>query len=282
MKVVKTVKELSDFRKSAFFKEKQVGFVPTMGALHKGHSSLIEKSVADNDYTIVSIFVNPRQFNDKNDYVNYPVNNADDIELLKSVKCDLLFLPSPEDIYKDYDGFHMDFNGLDEIHEGKFRPGHFQGVVDVVYRLFDIVKPDKAYFGEKDFQQLAIIKLMVKIAKLPIDIIPCPIVREASGLAMSSRNERLSKEERKKASEIYRIISNIEKTISVNDKPEDLINKISCEIDKIEFLNTEYVIFCNHLDLIPVGSFEKNSIIMLCVAVWCEKVRLIDNIRLQF
>ena len=172
MKLVHTVQELRaelDIQRKA---GKKIGLVPTMGALHEGHASLIRRSVAENDCTVVSVFVNPRQFNDPNDYKNYPITTDADIALLESVKCDILYLPTADDIYNGYDGCKMDFHGLDRMYEGEFRPGHFQGVVDIVYRLFDLVKPDFAYFGEKDFQQVAIIKLMVKQKNLPLGFLP--------------------------------------------------------------------------------------------------------------
>lgn len=282
MDIIKTVEEFRVFRDSGFFKNKQIGFVPTMGALHEGHLSLMKRSLSENDITIVSIYVNPKQFNDKTDYMNYPVNIERDIDLLRSVGCDILFLPFNEDIYKDYDGYKMDFKGLDEIYEGEFRPGHFQGVVDIVYRLFDIVKPDRAYFGEKDFQQVAVIKQMVRESGLQVKIVPCPIIREKSGLAMSSRNERLDPEEKVKAAEIYRIINKVKEKVTIKDNPAALIAEITNEIDEVKFLKTEYVIFCEPDTLTPVEFFKEGASVILCLAVWCEKVRLIDNISLQF
>ncbi len=259
-----------------------VGLVPTMGALHKGHVSLVEASVSGNDITVASVFVNKRQFNDPSDYVSYPVTIEKDKDFLERAGCDILFLPSDTDIYNNYSGHVIDFMGLDKMYEGEFRPGHFQGVVDIVYRLFEIVKPDKAYFGEKDFQQLAIIKLMVKQSGLNIDIAACPIVREESGLAMSSRNERLDSLDRDKASKIYETIKKYSSLIKINDIPENVIKSIKKEIDSEECLKTEYVVFCDAETLKPVGKFQKNSNIKLCLAVWCKKVRLIDNISLHF
>lgn len=282
MKIIKTVKEFEDYRSSKIVSTKSIGFVPTMGALHKGHLSLIEKSVINNDITIVSIFVNPRQFNDQNDYNNYPINIDEDIKLLESVKCDVLFSPLNDDIYKSYSGFKMDFKGLDNLYEGEFRPGHFQGVVDIVYLLFSIVKPNNSYFGEKDFQQLAIIKLMVKQSGLKINIVPCPIVRELSGLAMSSRNKRLNVEEQGQASNIYKVLRIYKDKIKVSDNPQDIIIKITEEINKEEIFEVEYVVFCDAETLESIEKFKANTNIMLCLAVWCKKVRLIDNISLQF
>lgn len=283
-KIMKIIRKVSDIIK---LREKEIigytiGFVPTMGALHLGHLSLVEKSVKENDFTIVSIFVNPTQFNDKNDFLNYPITIEKDLEMLEKSKCDLVFLPEADDIYKNYNGFQMDFDGLDKLYEGEFRPGHFQGVVDIVYRLFDIVKPHNSYFGEKDFQQLAVITLMVNKSNLPINIVPCATVREKSGLAMSSRNERLSIEERKNAAKIFEVLTKIKKTVKSNDSPDQIITKISEEINLNPFLQTEYVTFCNPVSLKPIFSFSQNSVVRLCVAVWCGKIRLIDNISLEF
>ncbi|HNQ67546.1 MAG TPA: pantoate--beta-alanine ligase [Bacteroidales bacterium] len=281
MKIIRKVSDIIKFREQEL-KNLSIGFVPTMGALHTGHISLVEKSVRENNYTIVSIFVNPKQFNDKNDFINYPVTIEKDLEMLEKSKCNLVFIPDSEDIYNNYTGFRMDFDGLDKLYEGEFRPGHFQGVVDIVYRLFEIVKPHNSYFGEKDFQQLAIIKLMVSKSNLTLNIIPCATVREESGLAMSSRNERLSAEERKNASKIFEVLNSVKNSMKIDDSPEKLINKISEEINLNPFLKTEYVAFCDPTTLKPVFSFSQNSVVRLCVAVWCGKIRLIDNISLEF
>jgi len=281
MQIIRTVEEMIAFRNQKLNGE-TIGFVPTMGALHKGHISLVERSVKENTYTIVSIFVNPKQFNDKSDFENYPITLENDLEMLEKAKCNLVFLPSNTDIYLNYDGFKMDFDGLDKIYEGEFRPGHFQGVVDIVYRLFSITEPHNSYFGAKDFQQMAVIKLMVKTAKLPITVIPCEIIREESGLAMSSRNERLSFEERKTASTIYKVLKSTLNHISINQNPSQLSAFIAAEIDKNDFLKAEYVVFCEPESLKTVYIFKPNTAVRLCVAVWCGKVRLIDNISLQF
>jgi pantoate--beta-alanine ligase len=258
------------------------GFVPTMGALHAGHISLVKQSIEENNITIVSIFVNPKQFNDKNDFENYPTNIEKDLELLSVAKCDIVFIPSAEEIYDNYSGYSMDFDGLDKIYEGEFRPGHFQGVVDIVYRLFEIVKPSNSYFGEKDFQQLAVIKLMVKRSGLKINIVSCTIMREESGLAMSSRNERLNPTQRTTASTIYQVISSVKNTATINSDPQELISQIFQDIDKFDDLKTEYAVFCEPDSLKTVYKFTEKSHVMLCVAVWCGKIRLIDNISLQF
>jgi pantoate--beta-alanine ligase len=280
MKIINSVAEYKDFLGAS--NKKQTGFVPTMGALHQGHLSLVRKSLSENDLTVVSIFVNPKQFNDKNDFEKYPRTLEKDLELLKNEKCDIVFVPQTDDIYNNYTGIKIDFKELDKIYEGKFRPGHFQGVVDIVYRLFEIVKPDKAYFGEKDFQQLAIIKLMVKQTNLPIIIVPCEIVREKSGLAMSSRNERLTAEQREIASFIYKTMLIIKENAKSGDNPQTWINFFQTEINKHTPLKYEYATFCEPNTLNSVSVFEKNKGVQLCVAVWCDEVRLIDNLFLQF
>jgi pantoate--beta-alanine ligase len=280
MKIINTVSDLAEFLSSEKLYGK-TGFVPTMGALHAGHIALIERSVLENETTLVSIFVNPRQFNDKSDFENYPVTFEKDCLLLEKAGCNILFAPNKDDVYDNYNGHSTDLNGIDEIYEGEFRPGHFKGVVDVVYRLFDLIKPEKAYFGEKDFQQLAIIKLMVKNANLPILIIPCEIVREKSGLAMSSRNERLSRQERIEAANIYSAIKKLSEQAVDGKQTEQLADQISNEINKTASLKTEYVVFCEPDSLKPVYSLKKNSKVQLCVAVWCGKIRLIDNLCLH-
>lgn len=278
MKIVRTVDELTALRNDNSFKGKRLGFVPTMGALHEGHASLIRRSVAENDCSVVSVFVNPRQFNDPNDYKNYPITTDADIALLESVKCDILYLPTADDIYNGYDGCKMDFHGLDRMYEGEFRPGHFQGVVDIVYRLFDLVKPDFAYFGEKDFQQVAIIKLMVKQKNLPLTIVPCPIVREESGLAKSSRNKLLTAEQLDVAPQIYRIITETCAEIPESQTPDALIETLKSKIDSVKFMKMEYAAFCNSENLELLSKFDKKIGTRLCIAVWCGNIRLIDNI----
>ncbi len=283
MKVIHNVSDTQTYlQELRITSNKTIGFVPTMGALHEGHISLVEQSVKNNEITVVSIFINPRQFNDQSDFDNYPVNHEKDLELLKSAGCNLVFLPSVDGVYENFGGFNMDFNGLDKIYEGEFRPGHFQGVVDIVYRLFEIVKPHKAYFGQKDFQQLAIIKLMTKLANFDIEIVSCPIVREKSGLAMSSRNLRLNQEQFKNAANIYRLLGVIANNLKVGDDTDKHSKYFIDEIGKISDVKAEYCVFCNPESLDLVKKISENSEIIMCVAVWCGKIRLIDNIILVF
>ena len=278
MKIVRTVEELTTLRNENSFNGKKLGFVPTMGALHEGHASLVRRSVAENDCTMVSVFVNPRQFNDPNDYKNYPITTDADIALLESVGCNVLYLPSADDIYNGYDGCKMDFHGLDKMYEGEFRPGHFQGVVDIVYRLFDLVKPDFAYFGEKDFQQIAVIRRMVQDLGFKIEIIPCPVIREESGLAMSSRNTLLSAEERIIAANIYRILKE-SKTQGLTLKETE--QWVISQINAIEGLEVEYYSIVDGKTLSEVHDWTDSDDIVGCITVYCGKtpIRLIDHIR---
>jgi len=225
---------------------------------------------------VVSIFVNPTQFNDKGDLERYPRNLAADAQRLENTGCRIVFAPSVEDIYPEPDNRIFDFDGLDQVMEGKFRPGHFNGVAQVVSRLFDLVQPNNAYFGLKDFQQLAIIKHMVNKLNYPVNIIPCPIVREESGLAMSSRNELLSDEERRNAAIIYETLTQASKLTDKLSVPE-LKLWIIDRINNNPYLNVEYTELVDEHSLKPVDSFGHEGRVVACVAVWCGKVRLIDN-----
>jgi len=260
-------------------KGKTIGFVPTMGALHAGHKSLVARSVGENDFNVVSIFVNPTQFNNLSDLEKYPRNIERDAEMLGAIGCDLIFAPQPEDIYTEDEltgHFDFDFAGLDKVMEGKFRPGHFNGVVQVVSKLFNFVQPDKAYFGEKDFQQLAIIHYMVKALNINVEIVDCPIVREESGLAMSSRNERLTPEQRKYAAEISKVL--FESRNFVPDlSPADLSVWVSGRINAIKYLEVEYFEIVDSENLQTAQSWEKPAV--GCIAVFCGEVRLIDNVK---
>jgi len=254
-----------------------IGFVPTMGALHKGHLSLIEMAVNENDTVVVSIFVNPNQFNDKGDLERYPRNLEADMGLLESVGCDIVFAPSVADIYPEPDTRLFDFGGLDTMMEGKFRPGHFNGVAQVVSRLFHIVEPDKAYFGLKDFQQLAVIRHMVSQLQIPVEIVPCPIVREHNGLAMSSRNELLSAEERSNAAIIYETLT-IAGNLTGHLTVPELVRWMTEEINKSPYLDVEYVDIVDENTLQPVTSWNHSGNVVVCVAARCGNVRLIDNL----
>lgn len=261
---------------------KSIGFVPTMGALHAGHKALIERARAENDFCVVSIFVNPTQFNNQSDLEKYPRNIEKDALMLESIGCDLIFAPNANEIYTQNElnnTFNFDFGGLDSVMEGKFRPGHFNGVVQIVSKLFYLVQPDKAYFGEKDFQQLAIIHRMVNIMNFNIQIVDCPIVREPDGLAMSSRNERLSAEERKKAATISKVLFE-SRNFAVHLSPHELTEWVVNHINKVDGLEVEYFEIVDTTTLKSINEWSKPSI--GCITVYCGEVRLIDNIRYQF
>ncbi len=279
MQVFETIfslqKEISLFKKS-----KTVGFVPTMGALHKGHLSLIKQAKKENDLVIVSIFVNPTQFDNKKDLDKYPITIETDLKLLKKVKCDVVFIPSVKEIYSEnIQSQNFDFGGIAHEMEGKFRDGHFDGVGTIVKRLFEIVKPNKAYFGEKDFQQLQIIKKLVEIENLPIEIIGCEIFREKDGLAMSSRNTRLTPEMRTAAPFIYKTLKKAKKkfgTESANKVTEWVVKKFK----KHPLLELEYFVIANEKDLKTIIKKEKNQHYRAFLAVFAGEIRLIDNIGL--
>lgn len=260
---------------------KKVGFVPTMGALHQGHVSLVKRSVAENDFTAVSIFVNPTQFNDKNDLKNYPRTLENDLNLLSENGCDFVFIPSVEEMYPEDDTRQFSFGSLETVMEGKHRPGHFNGVAQIVSKLFDVVPAQRAYFGEKDFQQVAIINKLKEILQIPVEIVPCPIFREADGLAMSSRNVLLSDVQRKNAPHIYQtLLSSLEKSKSI---PVDSLKKWVIEaINANPELQTEYFDIVDALTLQSVENWNQSSKIIGCIAVKVGKIRLIDNIRYNF
>lgn len=265
-------KELNDLRKRGG----TVGLVPTMGALHQGHLSLIEKAVSENKTVIVTIFVNPTQFNDKNDLKHYPRNLKADLELLKKSGCNLVFAPETNEIYPEPDTRTFDFGLLDKVMEGKHRKGHFNGVAQIVSTLFELIGPDKAYFGLKDYQQLVIIKKLVKMLDLEVEIVPCPIIREPGGLAMSSRNELLSPKERENASVIYKTLSEANNQIGKKSVKE-LINWVINKINSNPFLTVDYFEIVNDDNLQPVNSWSEDCKKIACIAAFCGKVRLIDN-----
>ena len=277
MLVVKEISKLQEQIEQKKKEGKTIGFVPTMGALHPGHLSLVEIAGQQSDYVVVSIFVNPTQFNDKNDLINYPRNLEQDLLLLDSTPCQMVFSPDVETMYPTEDTRQFNFGNLETVMEGSFRPGHFNGVAQVVSKLFDMVKPDKAFFGLKDFQQLAIIKALVKQLTLPIEIVPCPIMRESDGLAMSSRNQRLSHEQRVNAAHIYKTLSearNKARSMSVKELKDWVVETIN----QNDYLETEYFEITDDEQLNPIESWDQPINKVGCVAVHCVEVRLIDNI----
>lgn len=259
-----------------------IGFVPTMGALHLGHLSLMKESLLNNDLTVVSVFVNPTQFNNPNDLYNYPRTLEKDVEKIKSVSNKIIvYAPTVDDIYEGKTvSQHFNFDGLENQMEGQFRPGHFDGVGTVVKRLFEIVKPTNAYFGEKDFQQLLIIKKLVATLKIPVNVIGCPIFRESNGLAMSSRNERLSDQEKHDAALIYKTIQQVK--IKFNTESILAIsNWVAKQFSSISNLELEYFQIANETTLVPCKRKNKNKNYRAFIAVYVNNIRLIDTISLN-
>ena len=277
MLVVKEISALKAHIKSIKTNGGTVGFVPTMGALHSGHISLVKEAGKQSDFVVVSIFVNPTQFNDPNDLQKYPRTLEKDMERLEPTPCQLIFAPDVDTMYPEPDTRQFNFGKLETVMEGKFRPGHFNGVAQVVSKLFDMVEPDKAFFGLKDFQQLVIIKSMVKQLNLPVQIIPCPIIREENGLAMSSRNERLTKEQRENATHIFKTLTSAKNKVA-KMSVEELKSWVVDEIDKNEYLETEYFDIVDDVNLNSVSDWTQNENIVACIAVFCGEVRLIDNL----
>lgn len=277
MKIIHTIAELKVHLEEYRTTGRLIGLVPTMGALHEGHIRLVERCVQENTVCVVSVFVNPTQFNDKNDLLTYPRTPEQDAEMLRKAGCKFVFMPSAEEMYPVPDTRNFDFGTLETVMEGSFRPGHFNGVAQIVSKLFDAVMPDKAYFGEKDFQQLAIIRKMTKNLNYPIDIVPCPIVREKDGLAMSSRNRRLSSEEREKAPKIAELL--IKSTTFVGVKSiQDTISYVREGLASDPTFRLEYYDIVDGDTLQSVTNWEDSDYIVGCIAVFCGPVRLIDNI----
>ena len=283
MQTITTKSELTRQITACIRQGKTIGFVPTMGALHAGHAALVQKACSENEICVVSIFVNPTQFNNAEDLQKYPRTLEKDTTLLESLGVHFVFAPTAEEMYSAEEmqaRFSFDFNGLDEVMEGKMRPGHFNGVVQVVSRLFELVRPTRAYFGEKDFQQLAIIRHIVEHSTLSsnfnnLKIVGCPIVREASGLALSSRNERLSDNEKQTAVAISQtLIASLE--WAKTDSLEEVQKRVIDTINAIDGLEVEYFEIVDKTTLQPTTTFD-NAI--GCVTVYCGPVRLIDNIQ---
>ena len=280
MKVINKTSDLQAIIEQFKNDGKSIGLVPTMGALHKGHLSLVKNSISNNDITVVSIFVNPTQFNNPNDLASYPRTVEKDLELLQTIGCDIVFAPEADDIYSKSETdsrFEFDFEGLDKVMEGKFRPGHFNGVVQIVSKLFDLVRPDRAYFGEKDFQQLAIIRLMTRRYNLPIEIVPCPIVREDSGLALSSRNSLLKDNEKQVASHIYAVLNESRQFVPQTEV-EELKQCVIAAIEQKPELKVEYFDIVDGHTLKSIGKWDEYDYVVGCITVFCGNVRLIDNI----
>ena len=281
MNIFKTKKEIKSYLTAQNQQNKTIGFIPTMGALHKGHLSLIQEAKKKNDLVVVSIFINPTQFNNTSDFAKYPKTIENDTQLLNRVFCDVLFLPSADEIYNNNIASEkFDFEGLEDQMEGKFRKGHFDGVATVVKAFFEIINPDIAYFGQKDFQQLQIIKKMVKKYHLNTKIKGCPIFREADGLAMSSRNVRLSKEHRTAAPFIYKTLKEVRDKFNVKNATK-ATEWVENEFKKNTFLELEYFTIADEKTLESAESNESDKKYRAFIAVFAGEIRLIDNIQIQ-
>lgn len=282
MLIAKTVKELTEVLSAQREEGKTVGLVPTMGALHAGHASLVARSVKENGFTVVSVFVNPTQFNDKNDLEHYPRTLDADVALLESLGAGCVFAPSVEEVYPEPDTRHFDYPPITTVMEGPRRPGHFNGVCQIVSKLFLMVKPDRAYFGEKDFQQIAVIRAMVEDLKLPLEICACPIVREESGLALSSRNSLLSAAERQLAVNISRVLF-VAQAFAKSHTPAETHDFVVDTLNALAGLEVEYFEIVDARSLQTVTAWADAEHIQGCITVYCgdNRIRLIDNINFK-
>ena len=278
MKIVSSIKDLKNFLALEREKGKKVGLVPTMGALHAGHISLVKRCVAENDICVVSDFVNPTQFNDKHDLETYPRTLDADCALLEPVGCDYVFAPSVAEMYPEPDTRVFNLGPVAEVMEGPRRPGHFNGVAQVVSKLFYIVEPDNAYFGEKDFQQIAVIREMVGQLNLPVHIVDCPIQREADGLALSSRNTRLTPEQRQKAPVIARTLKE-STTFAPAKSVQEVIDYVVNTINQVPEMEVEYFEIVDGNTMQPIQNWSDTTYPVGCITVYCGEVRLIDNIK---
>ena len=278
MKVIHTIKDLQAELSVLKAQGKKVGLVPTMGALHAGHASLVKRSVNENEVTVVSVFVNPTQFNDKNDLVKYPRTLDADCKLLEACGTTYAFAPSVEEMYPEPNTRQFSYAPLDTVMEGAFRPGHFNGVCQIVSKLFEAVKPHRAYFGEKDFQQLAIIREMVRQMQFDLEIVGCPIVREEDGLALSSRNARLSAEERENALKISQTLFK-SRTFAATHTVSETLKFVEDAIAAVPGLRLEYFEIVDGNTLQKVDNWNQTSYVVGCITVFCGDVRLIDNIK---
>ncbi len=281
MEIYKKINTITERISALKKEEKSIGFVPTMGALHEGHISLIKNSIQENDVTIASIFVNPTQFNDPNDLENYPRTIDTDIEKLDKAHCDIVFIPNVEEMYLNQEKRKFDFGYIEKIMEGKYRIGHFNGVATIVSKFFDIIKPDNAYFGQKDFQQLAIIKNLVKQYNYNINIVAGPTIRERDGLAMSSRNKLLTNKQREIAPLIFKTLKKaVKKADDLNI--EELKKWLVEQINSNKLMKVEYFDVVNTETLKSIVNWDKKCKITGCIAIKIGKIRLIDNINFNY
>lgn len=277
MRVVKTISELKSLISGYKQENKTVGLVPTMGALHAGHKSLVDRARKENDIVVVSVFVNPTQFNNKQDLATYPRTEERDCALLEAAGCDVVFMPAVEEVYPEPDNRQFDLGAVAEVMEGAHRPGHFNGVAQIVSKLFGFVEPDRAYFGEKDFQQIAVIRKMVQLEGFKLQIVACPIKREYDGLALSSRNVRLTAEQRQLAPNIYRVLKescNFAKSHTVAETEKFVVDSLNA----LPQMEVEYYSIVDALTMQPVSDWADADSITGCITVYCGEVRLIDNI----
>ncbi|MCK4569236.1 MAG: pantoate--beta-alanine ligase [Bacteroidales bacterium] len=281
MKIYHSIKDIQRDILAQKARGLSIGFVPTMGALHRGHLSLLERSVKENDISICSIFVNPIQFNHKQDLEKYPRSPEEDCKKLDNAGCDIVFAPSAGEMYPEEVKEHYDFGQIERVMEGEHRPGHFNGVAVVVKRLFDICMPHKAYFGEKDFQQLAIIKALVEQQNMSVEIMGCPIIREGDGLAMSSRNVRLSPEERSIAPAIFKTLNQIQQKAG-QEPLQETIRKAKAYLNSLPGMKVEYIQITDEQSLMPVESWDDANQIRAFIALFLGDVRLIDNLKIIY
>lgn len=277
MKVIKTVRELKQAVSELKQAGKVVGLVPTMGALHAGHMSLVDRARRENDVVVVSVFVNPTQFNNKEDLRTYPRTEEHDCQMLEAAGCDIVFMPTVEEIYPEPDNRVFDLGPVAEVMEGKYRPGHFNGVAQIVSKLFSFVTPDRAYFGEKDFQQIAVIRRMVELEGFKLEIVACPIKREDDGLALSSRNVRLTPEQRKIAPNIAKVLAE-SCTFAQSHTVVETIQYVVSNVNRFPFMEVEYYEIVDGNTLQPVKDWADADYVVGCITVYCGDVRLIDNI----
>ena len=282
MKIFKSIVELRGYLDLQRGKTNTIGLVPTMGALHAGHKKLVEESVKSCDITVCSIFVNPTQFNNSEDLLNYPKQLDEDKRVLQVAGCDVVFVPSAEEMYPENNAsLSMNFGFLENVLEGAFRPGHFSGVGVVVSKLLNIVQADKAFFGQKDLQQLAVIKKLVKDLNIRTNIISVPTMRESSGLAMSSRNLRLSKEEKLVATNLYRVMSDLKSYVLAGNAIQEAVNKSREKLVGLEDVELEYLEVVNSDTMAKVNEVTEAKNISICIAAQVGEVRLIDNLYLK-
>ncbi|MDE6555786.1 MAG: pantoate--beta-alanine ligase [Duncaniella sp.] len=279
MEIIRTVKELRDRLQAEHAEGRKIGLVPTMGALHAGHISLVDRARGENDVVVVSVFVNPTQFNNPTDLATYPRTEEADVEKLEAAGADIAFIPSVDEIYPEPDTREFDLGPVAEVMEGAMRPGHFNGVAQIVSKLFRYVEPTNAYFGEKDFQQIAVIRKMAEIEGFDtLNIVDCPIKRESDGLAMSSRNVRLTPEQREMAPVIHRTLD--ESNVWANDHTVEQTKKFVIDtINSFPFMNVEYYEIVDAKTLLPISDWADAEQAVGCVTVYCGDVRLIDNIK---